>query len=236
MWKGVGPTGDAATPDSLRSEESPEARQRDRIPPRRKPASVELRTSSECSVPSRVPESRVASSQDPEAGGSPDPSGPPSTPGPTESPAEFPEASAPDQRPPDPIEGARILVAETDEMIRSVIRHRLERKGAMVTEASDGMEAVSVLEADEFDLVVIAASLPGLDGFEVVRWLRTDEKHSYLPVMMLEWPGDPSMMPRAFEIGADDFLRKPFSPVELIARLKRMLSRDSRDGSAGGSP
>jgi CheY-like chemotaxis protein len=133
------------------------------------------------------------------------------------------------------LSGARILVAETDEMIRSVMRHRIQKHGAVVVEASDGMEVVGIAQATQFDLAVISATLPGLDGFEVISWLRESDHGAYVPVMMTAWPGEASDMSRAFETGADDFLRKPFSPAEMIARLKRLLSKPGPRGGNGDS-
>ncbi len=133
------------------------------------------------------------------------------------------------------LSGARVLVAETDEMIRTVIRHRIQKHGAVVVEASDGMEVVGLVQATQFDLAVISATLPGLDGFEVISWLRESDHGAFVPVMMTAWPGDASDMSRAFETGADDFLRKPFSPAEMIARLKRLLSKSGPRGGNGDS-
>lgn len=133
------------------------------------------------------------------------------------------------------LSGARVLVAETDDMIRTVMRHRIQKHGAVVVEASDGMEVVGIVQATQFDLAVISATLPGLDGFEVISWLRESDHGAYVPVMMTAWPGDASDMSRAFETGADDFLRKPFSPAEMIARLKRLLSKSGPRGGNGDS-
>ncbi len=120
------------------------------------------------------------------------------------------------------LDGAWVLVAETDAMIASIIRHRLEKRGANVVIAQDGMEVVSTLWRRDFDLLVTAVALPGLDGFEITRWVRDSARHKRIPVMVTSWPGNESDLVRAFEAGADDFVYKPFSPVELITRLKRL--------------
>lgn len=128
------------------------------------------------------------------------------------------------------LNGAWVLVAETDDMIASIIRHRLEKQGAKVVVAPDGMEVVSTLWRRDFDLLVTAVALPGLDGFEITRWVRESARHTRIPVMVMSWPGNESDLVRAFDAGADDFMYKPFSPVELITRLKRLR----RSAATGG--
>ncbi len=137
--------------------------------------------------------------------------------------------------PTSPLDGARVLLADTDDMIRSIIRHRLERRGATVVEVADGMEAVGILQSKTFDAAIVSASLPGLDGFELADWLRGSDAYGSMPLVMMEWPGDPTAMSRSFDAGADDFIRKPFSPAELVARLGRLLGRARRPSGTGGA-
>ncbi len=120
---------------------------------------------------------------------------------------------------------ARVLIAEPDDLITDIIRHRLEKQGAEVTSAVDGVEVVSRFWSTTFDLVIVAAALPGLDGFEIARWLRDHQTNSDVPILITSWPGNESDLVRAFDAGADDFLRKPFSPAEMVARSRRLLER-----------
>ncbi|MBT8402087.1 MAG: response regulator [Rhodothermia bacterium] len=120
---------------------------------------------------------------------------------------------------------ARVLIAEPDDLITDIIRHRLEKQGAKVTSAIDGVEVVSRFWSTTFDLVIVAAALPGLDGFEIARWLRDHQTNSEVPILITSWPGNESDLVRAFDAGADDFLRKPFSPAEMVARSRRLLER-----------
>ncbi len=120
---------------------------------------------------------------------------------------------------------ARVLIAEPDDLITDIIRHRLEKQGAKVTSATDGVEVVSRFWSTTFDLVIVAAALPGLDGFEITRWLRDHQTNSTVPILITSWPGNESDLVRAFHTGADDFLRKPFSPEEMVARSRRLLER-----------
>ena len=127
---------------------------------------------------------------------------------------------------------APILVVDDDPKIVSLVRMYLEREGFRVTTAGDGRAALSAVEAGQPKLVILDLMLPELDGLAVLRRVR---ESSRVPVVMLSARG--SAADRVFGIseGADDYLPKPFSPAELVVRVKAVLRRSSPDGgSAAG--
>ncbi|MEF3304043.1 response regulator transcription factor [Paenibacillus sp. GYB003] len=116
----------------------------------------------------------------------------------------------------------RLLVVDDDPFIRELARHFLEREGFDVLEAADGREALARLETVTADLVILDIMMPHMDGWALCRELR----ESYdLPLLMLTAKGETSQKVKGFELGADDYLVKPFEPAELIARVKALLKR-----------
>lgn len=120
-----------------------------------------------------------------------------------------------------PPTGSRILVVEDDGDIRDVIRRYLEAHGFEVVVAADGAEALT-RAAGGVDLVVLDLQLPKVDGLEVVRRLR---ESSPLPILIVSARGDGEDRVAGLELGADDYLTKPFLPRELVARVKALLRR-----------
>ncbi|MGB8520269.1 MAG: response regulator transcription factor [Candidatus Tumulicola sp.] len=116
-----------------------------------------------------------------------------------------------------------ILVAEDDAAIRDLVTHHLEREGFAVVGVSDGQAALRRARGVA-DLVVLDVGLPGIDGFDVARTLRR-ERHA-VPIVMLTARTDEVDRVVGFELGADDYVCKPFSPRELVARVKAVLRRD----------
>ncbi len=116
----------------------------------------------------------------------------------------------------------RILVADDDRGIRAVLTELLTSWGHEVELASDGYEALAKLELD-IDLVLTDASMPGMDGFEVVRHIRADERFSHLPVIMITGSTERDDRIRAAEAGANDFITKPIDFTELSLRSKSLL-------------
>jgi DNA-binding response OmpR family regulator len=114
-----------------------------------------------------------------------------------------------------------VLLVEDDETVSEVVERYLEREGFRVEVVADGAEAVSRFD-DDVDLIVLDIMLPGLDGLEVCRQLRNT---STVPIIMLTALGDESDRIMGLELGADDYLAKPFSPRELTARVKSVLRR-----------
>jgi DNA-binding response OmpR family regulator len=117
---------------------------------------------------------------------------------------------------------ARVLVVEDDPTVAEVVRRYLEREGFAVEAVGDGREALKRADAQSPDLVVLDIMLPGLDGLEVCRELRS---RAPVPVIMLTARGTEEDRVVGLELGADDYVAKPFSPRELTARVKAVLRR-----------
>jgi DNA-binding response OmpR family regulator len=115
-----------------------------------------------------------------------------------------------------------VLVVDDEHTIREVVVRYLEREGYRTLEAADGNRARELLEGDAPDLVVLDLMLPGTDGLELCRWIRS---RSQLPVIMLTARGEESDRIVGLELGADDYVTKPFSPRELAARVRTVLRR-----------
>lgn len=116
----------------------------------------------------------------------------------------------------------RILVVDDEKMIRNVIKEYAEFDGFEVTEAEDGMEAVEICRKEDFDLIVMDIMMPRLDGYSAIKEIR---KTKQVPVIMLSARGEEYDKLFGFEIGIDDYVVKPFSPKELLARIKAVLKR-----------
>ncbi len=128
--------------------------------------------------------------------------------------------------------GARVLVVDDDPLLVRLVRTHLEKAGYRVIDARDGEQALDLAAAELPDLVVLDLMLPKLDGFEVCRRIR---EFSLVPVVMLTARGEPVDKLRGFEMGADDYLGKPFVPAELLARVRAVLRR-SQQGSPASTP
>ncbi len=118
-----------------------------------------------------------------------------------------------------------ILVAEDDAAIRELLTHHLEREGFAVACASDGHAALRRARGGA-DAVVLDVGLPGVDGYDVARTLRREERN--VPIVMLTARCEEIDRVLGFELGADDYLCKPFSPRELVVRIKAILRRCGR--------
>jgi DNA-binding response OmpR family regulator len=122
-----------------------------------------------------------------------------------------------------------VLVVDDEQQIAHIARDYLQHAGYTVIVASDGPAALSLARARQPDLVVLDLALPGLDGVEVARTLR---RESNVPIIMLTARVDESDRLLGLELGADDYITKPFSPRELVARVKAVLRRvDTRAAS-----
>jgi DNA-binding response OmpR family regulator len=120
---------------------------------------------------------------------------------------------------------ALVLVADDDPDILSLVGFRLERAGYDVLPARDGEEALALALERHPDLAVLDVMMPKLDGYEVTRRLRDNAATSRMPVILLTARVQESDITRGFEAGADDYIKKPFSPQELRARVQAILGR-----------
>jgi type II secretory ATPase GspE/PulE/Tfp pilus assembly ATPase PilB-like protein/ActR/RegA family two-component response regulator len=123
---------------------------------------------------------------------------------------------------------AKVLLVDDEDQLRRVMRDLLERDGYSVTEARDGVEALDQIDRHAPDIIVLDLSLPGLDGYGVLAHLRSRPATVDIPVVVLTAQGDEDNEVRVFEMGADDFLSKPFRARALSARLQAVLSRSNR--------
>ena len=124
---------------------------------------------------------------------------------------------------------ATVLVVDDEPIVRDVVVRYLRRDGFETLEADDGESARRLIESADPQLVVLDVMLPGMDGLELCRWIRG---RSELPVILLTARGEESDRIVGLELGADDYVTKPFSPRELAARVRTVLRRSSGAASA----
>lgn len=120
------------------------------------------------------------------------------------------------------VDRKRILLVDDEPDLRRMVRRYLEAEGFEVAEASDGEAALARLSQSSADLVVLDVSMPGMDGFEVLRTIRAT---SHIPVIMLTARAEEIDRVVGLTVGADDYVTKPFSPRELVARVRAVLRR-----------
>src|SRR5512132_2387644 len=117
---------------------------------------------------------------------------------------------------------SNILIVDDDPHIRELVGHFLGAEGFEIAEAADGLAALAALETLKADLVILDVMMPNMDGWELCRELRA----SYdMPLLMLTAKGETAQKVKGFQLGTDDYLVKPFEPVELVARVKALLKR-----------
>ena len=121
-----------------------------------------------------------------------------------------------------------VLVVDDEPIVREVVVRYLEREGYRTLEAGDGDLARSLLERHSPSLVVLDVMLPGIDGLELCRWIRA---RSELPIILLTARGEEADRIVGLELGADDYVTKPFSPRELAARVRTVLRRSGTKGA-----
>ncbi len=121
----------------------------------------------------------------------------------------------------------RVLVVDDEEDILELVRYNLAREGYKVRCVASGEEALEAARQDVPGLIVLDLMLPGLDGLEVCRILRRDPKTAHIPIVMLTAKGEEADVVAGLELGADDYVTKPFSPRVLLARIKAVLRRRS---------
>ncbi|MBP9001683.1 response regulator transcription factor [Lacrimispora saccharolytica] len=122
----------------------------------------------------------------------------------------------------------KILVVDDEERMRTLVRDFLARRGFVVLEASDGMEAVDVcFEQKDIALIIMDVMMPRMDGWDAVREIR---KYSTVPIIMLTAKSDEQDELNGFNLGVDEYIRKPFSPKVLVARVEAILRRSMDAG------
>ncbi len=128
-----------------------------------------------------------------------------------------------------------VLVVEDDQDIRQLISHHLTREGYHLLEAASGEEALKKAKANGVELILLDLMLPGISGMEICRNLKSDAKTSEIPIIMVTAKGSEADIVSGLEVGADDYLVKPFSPRVLVARVKAVLRRKQALASDQGN-
>lgn len=121
----------------------------------------------------------------------------------------------------------RILIVDDEEKIRAIIRKYGEFEGYEIVEARDGMEAIQICKTQDFDVLILDVMMPELDGFSACKEIK---KIKDIPVIMLSARGEEYDRIHGFELGVDDYVVKPFSPKELMMRVKVVISRNNDSG------
>lgn len=119
----------------------------------------------------------------------------------------------------------KVLVVDDEADIVELVSYNLNKEGFDVSSAADGQEALAKIRATTFDFVILDLMLPGMSGMEICRVLRNETETKSLPIIMLTAKGEEVDRVLGLEMGADDYVTKPFSPRELVARVKAVLRR-----------
>lgn len=128
---------------------------------------------------------------------------------------------------------ARVLVVDDEERIRRLIKMYLEKDDFIVEEAENGKEALDLALENGYDVILLDIMMPEMDGIEFTQLLR---KEKTTPIIMLTAKGEEANRVQGFEVGADDYIVKPFSPREVVLRVKALLRRVSTTGFSEGIP
>ena len=118
-----------------------------------------------------------------------------------------------------------ILIIEDDPDILELLEYNLKKQRFKVFSAMDGESGIHLTKKQQLDLIILDIMLPGIDGLEVCKHLRREQSNSYIPIIMLTAKSQESDIIVGLELGADDYLTKPFSPQELVARIRAVLRR-----------
>jgi len=116
----------------------------------------------------------------------------------------------------------KLLIVDDDPYIRELIGLFLSKEGFDIVEAPDGIKALALMEADPAAMVILDVMMPHMDGWELCRRLRATTD---IPILMLTAKGETTQKVKGFELGADDYLVKPFEPLELVARVRALMKR-----------
>jgi two-component system phosphate regulon response regulator PhoB len=129
-----------------------------------------------------------------------------------------------------------ILIVEDDEDIQQLVGYNLIKAGFQVEYADSGEEALGKIKKQYPDLILLDIMLPGMDGIEVCKVLRTENETAEIPIIMLTAKGEETDIVEGFELGADDYITKPFSPKILLSRIKAVLRRKVKEEAAPSTP
>lgn len=120
-------------------------------------------------------------------------------------------------------QGTRVLLAEDDELLVGVIKHRLGREGMLIHQVDNGAAALQAITSEHFSLVILDVKMPRTDGFELLTRIREKFDKTALPIVMLTSMGSEKDVVRGYDLGINDYMLKPFSPVELLAKVRSLL-------------
>jgi len=123
----------------------------------------------------------------------------------------------------------KILIIEDEENIRQLIRYNLEKENFEVVEAADGNKGLALAKSMKPELILLDLMLPGMDGLEICRLLKSRQETTAIPIIMLTAKAEEVDKVLGLELGADDYVTKPFSPRELVARVKAVMRRSKRE-------
>jgi phosphate regulon transcriptional regulator PhoB len=126
-----------------------------------------------------------------------------------------------------------VLIVDDEPDLVELVSYNLKKEGFQVATAPDGGVALEKARKKNFDLIILDLMLPGIQGIELCRILRNDPKTERVPIIMLTAKGDEADRIRGLETGADDYMAKPFSPRELVARVKAVLRRSGEQAAVG---
>ena len=122
-------------------------------------------------------------------------------------------------------EGASVLVVDDDPVTRQMLSGTLEERGHRVTTADDGRRGLDLVRSERFDVVLLDVLMPHLNGYDVLEHMKGDEELRHIPVVMVTSVDEVESAVRCIELGADDYLRKPFAYAVLLARIRALLRR-----------
>jgi len=120
----------------------------------------------------------------------------------------------------------KIVLAEDEPQIARLVEFKLKKEGYQVVSKGNGEEALAAIKAEKPDLILLDVMMPVMDGYEVLRRVKEDENLKNIPVVMLTAKAQERDVVKGIDLGADDYITKPFHPAELLARVKKILGRE----------
>jgi len=129
-----------------------------------------------------------------------------------------------------------ILIVDDEEDILELLRYNLAKNGFNVTTATSGEDALKIIKTKTFDIILLDLMLPGIDGLDVCKEFKKNQSISSIPIIMLTAKGEEADIVAGLELGADDYVTKPFSPRVLISRIRAVLRRRGKTVTDENSP